>query len=187
MFELHNTKYHHIIYLLHMDARTFRYSKNRYLSIHILLTCCYTCTALRITLKVYLCIQIPSLLHLLYCNTNANKSVFMYSIPPKISQVKLKKKRISTKLRHANYIFATIPKDLIFRFFTNTFIHIMNLQMTWGESSSSTLEGHLICFLQQIFHEKLKCSRDYYWNGGSNFANIFICLHNFLDSSLEKR
>ena len=82
-----------------MDARTFRYSKNRYLSIHILLTCCYTCTALRITLKVYLCIQIPSLLHLLYCNTNANKSVFMYSIPPKISQVKLKKKRISTKLR----------------------------------------------------------------------------------------
>ena len=111
----------------------------------------------------------------------------MYSIPPKISQVKLKKKRISTKLRHANYIFATIPKDLIFRFFTNTFIHIMNLQMTWGESSSSTLEGHLICFLQQIFHEKLKCSRDYYWNGGSNFANIFICLHNFLDSSLEKR
>ena len=76
-----------------MDARTFRYSKNRYLSIHILLTCCYTCTALRITLKVYLCIQIPSLLHLLYCNTNANKSVFMYSIPPKISQVKLKKKK----------------------------------------------------------------------------------------------
>ena len=59
--------------------------------------------------------------------------------------------------------------------------------MTWGESSSSTLEGHLICFLQQIFHKKLKCSRYYYWNGGSNFANIFISLHNFLDSSLKKR
>ena len=84
-----------------MDARTFRYSKNRYsyftdLLLHLLYC---TCTALRITLKVYICIQIPSLLHLLYCNTNANKSVFMYSIPPKISQVKLKKKRISTKLR----------------------------------------------------------------------------------------
>ena len=118
----------------------------------------------------------------------------MYSIPPKISQVKLKKKRISTKLRLANYIFSTIPKDLQ-RYFQIvhkyeihlTYTYIRNLQMTWGESSSSTLEGHLICFLQQIFHEKLKCSRDYYWNGGSNFANIFICLHNFLDSSLEKR
>ena len=27
------TKYNHTIYLLHMDARTFRYSKNRYLFI----------------------------------------------------------------------------------------------------------------------------------------------------------
>ena len=122
----------------------------------------------------------------------------MYSIPPKISQVKLKKKEYprSCVLRqsYADYIFSTIPKDLQ-RYFQIvhkyeihlTYTYIRNLQMTWGESSSSTLEGHLICFLQQIFHEKLKCSRDYYWNGGSNFANIFICLHNFLDSSLEKR